>query len=228
MEAIKLGKTKIHIPSGWHEVNYNKAFLILDSELDEVQTLALLTDKTEKEIRTATDIETIFYFVNTFQYIHKLPEQVNEFPRSVKLGIDRLIFPYISYGDKFDLGQSEVGQVEDMLMIMVKMNNEFIGDEERTELTPLEMIQITPFLVAIYLQKLLDGEYDGKKALVLVDRVKEELSFKECLSIGYFFFNRLRNYKSGRQNELKVYHSMRRKLKRALMNLMQRMDSMLR
>ncbi len=224
---MKLGKTKIQIPSGWHEINYNKALLIIDGELNEVQTLALLTDKTEKEIRDSTDIQTIFYFINTFQYIHKLPKQVNEFPRSVKLGIDRLIFPYISYGDKFDLGQADVGQVEDMLMIMVKMNNEFIGDEDRTQLTPLELIKITPFVVSIYLQKLLDGEYDGKKAMKLVDRVKEELSFKECLSIGYFFLNRLNSYRSGLPNTLKVYHSKRKKFKRVLSNLMQRMVSML-
>ena len=227
MESYKLGKTKIQIPSGWHEINYNKALLIIDGELNEVQTLALLTDKSEKDIRTATDINTIFYFINTFQYIHKLPEQVNEFPRSVKLGIDRLIFPYVSYGDKFDLGQSDVGQVEDMLMIMVKMSNEFIGEEERKELTQLELILITPFIVSIYLQKVLDGEYDGKKAMKLVERVKEELSFKECLSIGYFFLNRLNSYRSGQPNGLRVYHSIRKKFRRGLMNLMQRMGSTL-
>lgn len=226
MEAYKLGKTKIKIPSGWHEINYNKAIQIIEGELKEIQILALLTDKTEQQIRGATDPDTIYYFINTFQYIHSLPQKFDDFPRSVKLGVDRLVFPYVSYGDKFDLGKADVGQVEDMLMIMMKMNKEFIGEEER-ELTEIELIKITPYIVAIYLQKLLWHSYDGTKAMALVDRVKEELSFKECLSIGYFFLSRLRNFKNGQPKELKAYHSKSKRLKRALMNLIQRMVSML-
>lgn len=227
MESYKLGKTKIQIPSGWHEVNFNKAMEILEGELNEVQTIALLTDKSEKEIRQSTDMATIYYFINTFLYLHQLPLKLNEFPRSIKLGYDRIVFPFVNYGDEFDLGQADVGQVEDMIMIMTKMNKEFIDDSERTELTELELAKITPYLVAIYIQKMLDTEYDGAKALELVDRVKEELSFKECLSMGYFFFIRLQSYKNGSPSVWKSYHSRVKRLKRALSGLMQRMVSML-
>ncbi len=227
MEVYKLGKTKINIPSGWHEVNFNKALEILEGELNEVQTIALLTNKSEKEIRQSTDMSTIYHFINTFLYLHQLPQKLNEFPRSIKLGVDRIVFPFVNYGDEFDLGQADVGQVEDMLMIMVKMNKEFIGESERTEITELQLAKITPFLVAIYLQKMLDTEYDGEKAMLLVDRVKEELSFKECLSIGYFFLIRLEHYKNGSPSVWKLYHSNLRRLKRVLSGLIQRMVSML-
>jgi len=226
MEQYKIGKTPIEMPTGWHDVNYNKAIKILTEDLNEIQTLALLTGRSEKEIRTATDTETIFYFMNAFLFVKGLPQKINEFPRSVKLGADRLIFPFVSYADEFDLGKADVGQVEDMLLMITKMNKEFIGDEERI-LTELELIQITPFLVAIYLQKILDGKYNGEKALKLVDRVKEELSFKEVVSIGTFFLSRLPSFNNGHPNLWRKYNSKVKKLKRGFLNLIQRLVSLL-
>jgi len=149
MEPYKLGKTPIKMPSGWHEINFNNAIQILEGNLNEIQTLALLSNKTEEEIRESTDIETIYYFINAFIFIKQLPQKINEFPRSVKMGDERIIFPFISYADQFDLGKASVDQVETMLLMIAKMSNEFIGDEKR-ELTEMELVKITPFLVAIY------------------------------------------------------------------------------
>lgn len=226
METFKLGKTKIKMPSGWHEVNYKKAFEILSNKPNEIKTLSILSGKTEKEIRTSSDSNTLYYFFTAFEFLGRLPEHINEFPNSVKLGVDHLVFPFVSYADEFDLGQCEVGQVEDMLALIVKMNKEFIGDEER-ELTDIELIQIFPYLVAIYIQRILDGKYIGKKAIKLVDRVKEELSFKEITCMGAFFLNRLTYLKNGSMKELKRRNSIQRKLKLALKNLIQRMVSIL-
>jgi len=230
MESYKLGpNTPIQMPSGWHEISYNKAVKILDGKLNEIETLALLTGRTEKEIRTATDVNTIFHFMNAFQFLKDLPQKLDEFPRSVKLGEDRLIFPYISYADKFDLGKAEVQQVEDMLFMITKMSKEFEEDkgheptneEFHNELLP----KISPFLVAIYLQKIIETRYNGEHAMELVERVKKELSFKEVVSIGYFFLIRLMNFRSGSVKSLKIYHSIPRRLRRAFLDLIQRLVS---
>ncbi len=221
MESYNLGKTPIKMPTGWHEINYNTAIEILEGDLNEIQTLALLSNKTEEEIRESTDIETIYYFINAFMFVKNLPQKINEFPRSIKLGEDRIIFPFVSYADKFDLGKADVGQVEDMLLMITKMSTEFMLEQDRTELTEIELIQITPFLVAIYLQKILEGKYDGDKAMILVDRIKKELSFKEVVSTGYFFLNRLPSFKTGQLNVLRKYHSIPRRLRRGFLNLMQ-------
>lgn len=226
MEKYKLGKTPVEMPTGWQDINYNKAIQILTSEMSSVEMLALLSNKTVKQIRAATDIKTIFYFVNAFTFINRLPEKINEFPRSVVFGPDRLVFPWVSYADEFDLGKADVGQVEDMIEMLKTKSAEFIGDEDRELLEPLELIQITPYFVAIYLHKILEGEYDGEKAMKLVERVKEELSFKEVVSIGTFFLTKLPNYINGSPSVWKQYNSSLRRLKRAWKNLIQRLVSL--
>ncbi len=224
MESYKLGKTPIKMPSGWHEINYNNAIQILEDDLNEIQTLALLSNKTEEEIRESTDIETIYYFINAFLFIKNLPQKIDEFPRSVKMGDERIIFPFISYADQFDLGKADVGQVEDMILIITKMSREFTDDEER-ELTEMELIKITPYLVAIYIQKIIGTKYNGERAMELVERIKKELSFKEVVSTGYFFLNRLPSFRTGQLNALQKYHSIPKKLKRGFLNLMQALVS---
>ena len=42
MEKYKLGKTPIEMPSGWQDINYNKAIKILTSDMSSVEVLALL------------------------------------------------------------------------------------------------------------------------------------------------------------------------------------------
>ncbi len=224
MEQYKLGKTPIKMPSGWHEINFNNAIEILEGNLNEIQTLALLSNKTEEEIRESTDIETIYYFINAFLFIKNLPQKIDEFPRSVKMGDERIIFPFISYADQFDLGKADVGQVEDMILMITKMSREFTDDEER-ELTEMELIKITPYLVAIYIQKIIETKYNGERAMELVERIKKELSFKEVVSTGYFFLNRLPSFKTGQLNALRKYYSIPRRLKRGFLNLMQALVS---
>ncbi len=225
MESYKLGKsTKIQMPSGWHEINFNTAIQILEGDLNEIQTLALLSNKTEEEIRGSTDIETIYYFINAFMFVKHLPQKIDEFPRSVKMGDERIIFPFVSYADQFDLGKADVGQVEDMILMITKMSREFTDDEER-ELTEMELIKITPYLVAIYIQKIIETKYNGERAMELVERIKKELSFKEVVSTGYFFLNRLPSFRTGPLNALQKYHSIPRKLKRGFLNLIQALVS---
>jgi len=226
MEHYKLGKTSISMPSGWHDVPFNKGITILSQELNEVDTLALLTGRKAKEIRESTDIETIFYFANAFIFLKHWPGKV-DFPLSVKMGEDRLILPWVSYSDKFDLGECTTGQVEDMMAVITMMSKEFTDGEDR-ELNQLELIQICPYLVAIYLQPLIDGSYDGKKAKALMERVKEELSMKEVVGMGYFFLMKLPALVSGSPSELQKARSMKRRLQRGLKNSMMRLAHMLR
>ena len=215
MEGYKLGKTSIKVPSGWHEINFNKAMDILDGELNAVETLAVLTDKTPEEIRKATDLDTIFYFTNTFLYLQQLPG--HDFPRSIQMGPDLVKFPA-----PIDLGNAEVGQVEDMQSIIMKMNKDFTGETAR-ELTELELIKIMPHIAAVYIQKLLDGEYDGQTAQDMVPRIKEEVSFKAITGIGYFFLSRLTALMSGQESEWRRYHLMQRSWKQVLINSMRRL-----
>jgi len=219
MEGYKLGKTSIKVPSGWHEISYNKAMELLEGEYNAVETLAILSNKTPEEIRKSTDIETIFYFTNTFLYLKQLPG--TDYPRSIQMGVDLIKFPA-----PIDLGNAEVGQVEDMQAIIMNMNKEFIGDETR-ELTEIELIKIMPYIAAVYIQKLLEGEYDGNRAQALVPRIKEEVSFKAITGMGYFFLSRLTDLMNGPESEWQKAHLTRKRWKRVFRNSMKRLAYML-
>lgn len=213
MERYKLGKTKISVPSGWHEISYERGLKIFEGEMNEVEALALLADKKPKEIRKATDIETIYYFTNTFRFIKQLPAPA--FPKSVQLGGDKIRLPFV---DNYDLGDAEIGQVEDMQNIITKMNKEFIGEEER-ELTELELIKIMPHIAAVFLQKYLDGEYDWSKAEALVPRVKKEANFKAVVGMGYFFLSRLTDLSTGSPKGWQSRRSIKKRLRRVFKKL---------
>ena len=206
------------LPRGWHDISFEKGLKALEAD-NEVERLAILSDRSAEEIRKSTDIDSIYYFTHAITFLNSLPDAA--FPRSVKMGKDRILFPFVNYSDEFDLGDVAVGQVEDMQAILVKMNKEFVRDEER-ELTSAEMLKICPHVVAIYLQGIIE-DYDGQKAMMLVKRVQKELSFKDCVSMGYFFFLRLGALMTGQQSDWQNRASRLRRLRRAWCGFLQRL-----
>ncbi len=221
MENYKIKGKKVTMPSGWHDIPYKIGYKILSENLDVIQTASLLTGLSEEEVKRSEDV---IIWMSAFTFLQNPPDRFNEFPRSVKLGVDRLVFPFVSYADEFDLGQAEVGQIEDMRALYAEREKEIKGEEER-DLTDIEFISTMPVMCAIYLQKILDGAYDGEKALRLEDRVKEELSMKEVVSMGAFFLSRLSNLIYGSTTKLSQRNTMKRKLVLGLKNLMQRLVS---
>jgi hypothetical protein len=229
MERFKLGKKKsISMPSGWHEVPFKKGVKIFEEELNEVETVAMLTDSNVEDIRDATDPESIYYLLSAFRFLRDIPHGLDrpQLPNSIKLSGNHIIFPHIIEQDKFDLGRSSVGQIKDMEMVLVNMGAEFKEDQDRP-FTQLETILMCPPICAIYIQKLIDKEYDYNKAMKLSEVIKEELSFKEVLHIGYFFLKRLADLNDGLKKDSQIIRSTLRKLKRGLMNLIRRMGSIL-
>ena len=227
MEKFKIGKNKLRVslPSGWHEVPFDKGVTILEGEMSEVEIMSLLSGVDKKELEESTDFETIFYLMNAYTFLKTLPDLTTpQIPRSVKFNNDIVIFPHVIYSDKFDLGKISVGQIKDMEMVITNMLYQ-IGEDgiEKKEVTNFETIRICPYLVAIFLQKVIDKKYDYDKAMKMVDEVSRQLSFKEVIHMGYFFLQRLSVLRLGsRKGSLKL-GSMKRRFRRALMSLMQRM-----
>ena len=228
MENYKLGKHRFKMPSSWQEISFNLGFKLITEELNEIQIFSQLSGLTEKEIKDSTDFENLYHFINAFTFLKELPGNLErpEMPKTCKLGGRLIIFPYVLYADTFDLGKCSVGQVKDMEQVITSMTKEFIGEEER-ELSNDEVIQIMPYVVSIYVQMLLDHEYDYAKAMKLVDEVKDKMSFKEVLNIGSFFLQRLIELNSGQAVRLRNRSLILRKLKRGWQRLIQRLASML-
>ena len=131
MENYKIGKLKVSMPSGWHEVPYGVATEIINApKIDRLMVLSLLSGVDEDTLSKATDQDTIYHFANAFAFVNSLPHNLEhpEMPRSMKFRDSPLIFPFVLYGDKFDLGKAEVGQIRDMTDLIVRMSKEMVGE----------------------------------------------------------------------------------------------------
>lgn len=228
MEKFKIGgKLKIKLPSDWSEVPYNKGVQIIEDRPDELETMSILTGIPKKQISESTNFETIYYLMSAYGFLNKLPDLAHPvIPRSIVLNQQRVLFPNVLYQDKFDLGETSVGQIKDMQMIIQNMITDFIGSQEEGKesrgLTELETIKICPFLVAIYIQKLIDRQYDYGRAMKMVPVISEQLSFKEVTMIGYFFLQRLTALRFGSAKDYQKQGMIKRKLMRVWWTLIQR------
>jgi hypothetical protein len=220
------------MPSGWHEVPFNKGVKILEGGMSDVEILAFLTNTEVDDIYEATDAESIYYLMSAFRFLRDVPADLEhpQMPRSIKIGGEYYIFPHVIYGDTFDLGNASVGQIKDMEMIVVNMGTEFRKDEEDPDrpFTQIETIKMCPAICAIYIQKIIDKKYDYHKATKLAKKLAECLSFKEMLHIGYFFLKRLADLNDGPKKERRKGVLIVRKLKRVFWSLTKRMDSIRR
>jgi hypothetical protein len=226
MENYKLGKIRFKMPSSWQDVSFKAGLDILKSGDSDIKLLSRLSGVSVDDLSNATDFEELFYFINSFTWLGTLPlKESPEMPRSVKMGGRLIIFPHVVYNDKFDLGNASVGMVKDMEAVLTNKTREILNGEER-ELTNIELIEILPFIVAIYLQKVIDRNYDYEKAMRLVDEVSNQMSFKEVLNIGYFFLQRLIVLNNGQKTKRTKASLILKRLKRAWWNLGQRLASM--
>ena len=191
MEHYKLSNgKKISLPTGWHEVPFWKGEQVVSKDMRASEVMALLSDTNLQDIVSTNDPESIHYMMETFFFLKAMPSTISQMPNTIKYGMERIVFPFVINADISDLGEIAVGQIEDMQSVIGTKTIEFLNGEQR-ELTELETIKLTPYVVAIYVQKHLDGEYNGEKALELVEGIKREMSFKDVVSIGYFFFSEI-------------------------------------
>lgn len=227
MEKFKIGKNKLRVslPSGWHEVPFWQGVRIIEGNLTEIEIMSLLSGVDKQELEESTDFETIYYLMHAYTFLKAMPDlSTPQIPRSIKFNGDTVIMPHVLYSDKFDLGKISVGQIKDMEMTITNMlydlNEEGI---EKKEVSNMDTIKVCPFLIAIFLQKIIDKKYDYDKAMKMVDAISKELSFKEVIHMGYFFLQRLSVLRLGSQNGSLKLSWTKRKFRRVLMSLMQRM-----
>ena len=210
MRNIKVNGKKVSMPDGWHDVKFSDGFKIVKDQLNEVQTFALLSGMSVKKVRGLNKNEDIFYFVQGYPFLYSNPfNDTPSMPQSIKYKGDRIHFPFVMDSDPLDLGDCSVGQVEDMKALIATKIKE-IGNEEDEELSNIDVLSIIPFIVSIYIQPFIDGEYDYKKAMLLVDDLKKNLSYKDMIHIGNFFLKRLQGLTNGLMKGWKKPHQMKR------------------
>ena len=197
MRKIKVNGKAVSMPDGWHDVKFIDGFKIVKDQLNEIEVFALFSGMSVKKVRGLNKNEDIFYFLQGYPFLYKNPVTDNPvMPQSIKYKGDRIHFPFVMDSDPLDLGDCSVGQVEDMKALIATKIKE-LDKEDDAELSIIEMISIMPFIVSIYLQPFIDGDYDYKKAMLLVDDLKNNLSYKDMIHIGNFFLKRLQGLISG-------------------------------
>lgn len=225
MESYKLNGKKFSMPTGWHDVSYANAMTILEDDLNEIEAFCLLSGMSLDEASKIEDYETVVYFMRSFGFLSKRPDPVNaHIPLSIKFGDDTVLMPAMIYEDTDDMGKMTIGQINDLKDVYKQSLLQLKSDEEDWKPTELEMLSIMPNLVAIYVQKIVDGEYDKGKALAM--DIENSMSFKDVANMGYFFLKRLNGFMNGSGNTFQKHHKIRRKLKQAYRTLMRSMVSM--
>ena len=228
MEKYKINGKSITMPTGWHDVKYKDAIHILESDLNMVQIFSLFTGITEDEVKSMKGDKEISYFLEGFPFLKRLPVQdTPQIPRSIKYKGSRYFFPHVFFEDQFDFGETTVGQIEDMKAIIQKMSKEFLGDEER-DLNYVEVMKIYPYIVAIYIQPIIEKEYNYKRAIKMSGEIPLELSFKEVVYMGNFFLLKLGDSMTGLRKGSRRLNWMKKKLKQAYRILATRLGFMQR
>jgi hypothetical protein len=180
MIKFKLKDKTVSIPTKWEEVTYKQYIDLLTLKDDTIQLISIFTGQDYEVLKNAViigldDILTSITFVNT------LPE----FPTSVnKCG------PYkIPNNEKgqFNIQHESLAQYEDMRQVMKKAGADLN-----------EHVKSYGKYVAIYLQKIKDGEYKPLRVPQMEEEIGNYPAFEVC-TLGAFFFLKLKNYPTGSQ-----------------------------
>lgn len=181
MITFKVNGKPLKVKSCWDDVSYKEYISILNAAGDQSKILSILTGIPYEKIRKAK-IQGAEQLLIAVQFATKPIEighnltQVGKYKLPLK-------------GGKFDVRFESLGQFEDLRTIMTKDIKE-----------PSDLLKAYPKAVAIYLQKIRDGEYDFQKA----DEMESEvltLPCREVMTAGTFFLIKLLNLYSGTEKK---------------------------
>lgn len=227
MHKRKINKKTFNMPDGWHDVTFDNAMTIIKDNLNNVEIFSLLSGIPITEVKKLNKGEDVHYFLEGFPFLKKLPDINNpQVPRTIKYKGERYSFPHVLLDDEFDFGNTNVDQIEDMKAIIVNMNKDILKDEDR-QLTHLELFEIYPYITAVYLQPIIEKNYSHARAMRMAKSIKAELSFKEVLNMGNFFFQKSIGSINGFQKGSLLPNWMTRKYKQGRRILVRLLDSML-
>jgi hypothetical protein len=171
MIQFKLNSKKVEIPSTWYDLTMKQYLSILNGEIkDTTDMIALFTGIDSAAIKKATIIGldkviASLGFLNTVPVFEGICEKVGAYKLPIEKG-------------KFNIQFESLAQFEDMRAII------------KTCADIKSITNAYPKIVAIYLQKIRDGEYDYTKAQQMADEVLT-MPVKEVVTVGAFFYVKL-------------------------------------
>lgn len=169
MNFVINGK-KLKAKDSWEALTFSEYMRILKTN-DMVEIFSVVTG-IDYELLKNADVKGFDKLLYCTRFVKTVPD----IPLPVKVGKYKLPLT----NGKFDVQFESLAQFEDMRKVMAAIKPDSIE----------ELTASYPEFVAIYLQKLRDGKYDGNKATEMVEEVKQ-MPGLEVISVGTFFLTKL-------------------------------------
>lgn len=179
MIAFKLNDKPLQMPSAWHETTFFQYVSVMQGISDTGKVISLFTGVDHETIKKAnfTGLELVITALSFLRTVPEIPATISQ--------VGKYKLPLDSNGE-FNVQMESLAQFEDLRAIIKKLpNNDVIA-----------LTKSYSYIVAIYLQKIRDGEYDPDKAKSMVAEV-EQMPALEVVSAGSFFLIKLLNLLNG-------------------------------
>lgn len=174
-----LNGKKIEVIDAWHKLNFAQYLRVLNLKNDMAEVLSIITGLEYETVKNSKikGLESLLYRAQFMNVPPTIPDKIT------KVGKYKL--PVNNQGE-FDIQFESLAQFEDMRKILQSVSTEDIHAFTRAYAS----------YVAIYLQKIRDGEYDPMKAQEMEDEVLK-MPALEVLAAGSFFTVKLLNLLNG-------------------------------
>jgi hypothetical protein len=198
MITFKLNNQQLQIPTSWEEVTFAQYLQIFDLKDDVVKLVSVFTNQDYEKLKKATivGLDRLLEALSFLNTPHEIPTY------SPNCGPYTL--PANSKG-QFNIQYESLGQFEDARQAMNKVAGKSMQEHTKAY----------GKYVAIYLQKIRDGEYDPQKVDAMEVEVQNFPALQVC-SLGQFFFVKLKTLLNGTRKTSPPTPQSRKKSKRVL------------
>lgn len=185
MIQFKLNGKKIQVLSSWDDTNYNQFIQIHDCK-SLAERLAICTGLPVH--RFESDIVGLETLLTAVSFIPKSPEWTDPVFKCGPFDLP------INHKGEYNITFEGLGQFEDMRKLLPELKI-----EDSLMAKARKLADASPPMVAIYLQKIRDGEYDYNKAVEMIPEVKT-MPAREVVTLGSFFLVKLLTLSTGTQS----------------------------
>lgn len=192
MIQFTLNGKQVSIKTSWDELTFSQYCQILKSGSDRYRVISILSGL-DYEILKDAIIIGVDQVIMAASFVNKVPKIPESTERCGKYPIPK----------DFNIQFESLAQFEDMRKVMLVSSSDLI-----------KLTESYSTYVAIYLQKLRDGEYDYSKALEMIPEV-EQMPAMEVLCLGNFFTVKVLTLLNGTANNSRHTNQTPKKSKRA-------------
>ena len=173
MIPFKLNGKNLKMPSSWMDLTFDQYIKVLQCKGGTVEIISLFTG-VDKEALLKSEFTGLEYVMEAISFL----KEPFVFEKATP-NVGKYKLPLNSKGE-FNIQFETLAQFEDMRSEMIKTpDNDLV-----------ELVKSYAKFVAIYVQKIRDGEYNYDKALALIPEIYT-MPAHEVITTGSFFFVKL-------------------------------------